>query len=558
MATASGNGRKLLASASLTTKVATIICIFLGGLAFVLSPEATAQLPSVAPTTSASLPTSQNTPEMTSHEAAATYKVNVRLVQLRVVVRDAQGKTIGTLQKENFNLFDDGKPQIIANFDVEKSGLREAREEDTSQPVSSTAITSAPRLELPERYIAYVFDDVHLECGDLTQVRTAADRHIGSLQPTDRVAIFSTTELTTLDFTDDRAKLHDALLHLQMRASCTEYPLPTVLPFPGMPAGVPTSVTLARQLAEHESQLSLRSLGDAVRRISVMPGQRIVILVSPGFLGTPIYRLDYDSTNVIDRALQYQVTISALDARGLYTLGDVSNPAPPSQDAAQEALARSEVMAAVAEGTGGTFFQNSNDFDEGFRRLASAPEYSYVLEFSPQNLKLDGRFHSLKVTLKTPEKLTLQARRGYFAPSHADPVQEAKQEIEDALFSQEEMHGLPVNVNTQFFKPSDAEAKLTVLAHVDVRPLHFRRADGRNNSNLTIVSGVFDRNGNFLMGTEKTLEMHLRDATLANKLGSGLDVRSNFDVKPGKYLVRLVVRDEEGQIAAENSAVQIP
>jgi hypothetical protein len=208
--------------------------------------------------------------------------------------------------------------------------------------------------------------------------------------------------------------------------------------------------------------------------------------------------------------------------------------------------------------TGGTFFENSNDFDEGFRRVASTPEYAYVLGFSPQNLKLNGSFHSLKVTLNTSEKLILQARCGYFAPSHADPAQEAKQGIEDALFSQEEMHGLPVDVNTQFFKPSDAEAKLTVLAHIDVRPLHFRRADGRNNSNLTIVSGVFDRNGNFLIGTEKTLEMHLKDATLANKLGSGLDVRSNFDVKPGTYLVRLVVRDEEGQIAAENSAVQIP
>jgi hypothetical protein len=325
-----------------------------------------------------------------------------------------------------------------------------------------------------------------------------------------------------------------------------------------MPAGVPASVTLARQIAEYKSQLSLRSLGDAVRKISVMPGQRAVILVSPGFLATSASSMEYESTNLIDRALQYQVTISALDARGLYTLGDITNPAPPSQDAAQEALARSDIMTVLADGTGGTFFQNNNDFDEGFRSVASAPEYAYVLGFSPQNLKLNGSFHSLKVTLNTSEKLTLQARRGYFAPSHADPAQQAKQEIEDALFSQEEMHGLPVDVNTQFFKPNDADAKLSVLAHIDVRPLHFRRADGRNHSNLTIVSGVFDRNGNFLIGTEKTLEMHLKDSTLANKLGSGLDVRTNFDVKPGKYVVRLVVRDEEGQIAAENSAVQIP
>jgi hypothetical protein len=38
----------------------------------------------------------------------------------------------------------------------------------------------------------------------------------------------------------------------------------------------------------------------------------------------------------------------------------------------------------------------------------------------------------------------------------------------------------------------------------------------------------------------------------------GLSVKSNFYVKPGSYLVRLVVRDTEGQIAAENGAIQIP
>ena len=62
---------------------------------------------------------------------------------------------------------------------------------------------------------------------------------------------------------------------------------------------------------------------------------------------------------------------------------------------------------------GGTFFHNNNDLDEGFRRTADTPEYIYVLGFSPQ--KLDGKFHKLKVTLKNPEKLTVQARQGYYA-----------------------------------------------------------------------------------------------------------------------------------------------
>jgi len=53
--------------------------------------------------------------------------------------------------------------------------------------------------------------------------------------------------------------------------------------------------------------------------------------------------------------------------------------------------------------------------------------------------------------------------------------------------------------------------------------------------------------------------MRLRDETLANGLGSGITIRTSFDVKPGTYLVRLVVRDAEGQLmAATNGAVQIP
>ena len=55
----------------------------------------------------------------------------------------------------------------------------------------------------------------------------------------------------------------------------------------------------------------------------------------------------------------------------------------------------------------------SNDLDEGFRRTAYPPEYIYVLRFSPQ--KLDGKFHKLKVTFSGPEKLSMQAREGYYA-----------------------------------------------------------------------------------------------------------------------------------------------
>src|SRR5665213_3948504 len=161
-------------------------------------------------------------------------------------------------------------------------------------------------------------------------------------------------------------------------------------------------------------------------------------------------------------------------------------------------------MAELAEATGGTFFQNNNDFAEGLKRIAAQPEYIYVLGFAPRNLKLDGSYHTLKVALKNSAGLQLQARRGYFVQRHAiDPVEQAKEDVREAFFSRDEIHDLPVEIHTQFFKTGDFNARLSILARADVKHLRFRKADGRNNDTLTLVGGVFDRNGNYVTGIQK-------------------------------------------------------
>ena len=113
-------------------------------------------------------------------------------------------------------------------------------------------------------------------------------------------------------------------------------------------------------------------------------------------------------------------------------------------------------------------------------------------------------------------------------------------------------------MQTQFFKAGESDAKLSVLVHMDVRHFHFRKADGRNDNDVTVVSALFDRNGNFVSGVQKVLQLQLKDETLAARLSTGITLKSSFDVKPGSYVVRLVVRDEDGQLAAQSSAVQIP
>ena len=116
------------------------------------------------------------------------------------------------------------------------------------------------------------------------------------------------------------------------------------------------------------------------------------------------------------------------------------------------------MLAELAYGTGGTFFQNNNDLA---RRLPQGRgrrrNIMYLLAFSPQNLKLDGSFHSLKVDVENAGGTDAPARaRGYYAPRHlSDPAETAKEEIREAIFSREEMREMPVELHTQFFKPSN-------------------------------------------------------------------------------------------------------
>jgi len=185
---------------------------------------------------------------------------------------------------------------------------------------------------------------------------------------------------------------------------------------------------------------------------------------------------------------------------------------------------------------------------------------TYLLGFSPQNMKLDGSLHTLKVSFVRKTNYKIQARHGYFAPRHVvDPVQAAKEEIQEALFSQDEIRDLPVDLHTQFFKTDNFQAKLAVLTHVDIKGVHFRKTDGRTRDDLTVATAIFDENGNYVTGGEKIVEMKLLDPTYDRLLRSGLNLKSSFDVKPGTYLVRQVVRDSEGsQLAARNGAVVIP
>jgi VWFA-related protein len=557
----------------------------------------------------------QNTAEISTRDAPATFSTKVNLVMVPVVVRDSKGKAIGTLQKEDFQLFDKGKPQVISRFSVEKAGEAVIPAEvGTDDAAFGNPSPHAPGPPIAQRFVLYLFDDVHTTTPDLIQARDAAIKHLAeSLNNTTRAAIFTTSGLNNVDFTDDRMQLNAALMKLMSRptlgsrgsdcpdvsyymadlivnkndpgalSAAANEALATCAPPPpgGSAAAAAQAMQTAKSLAqstaqqvlnlgERDTRLAFTTLENAIRRLASAPGDRTLILLSAGFFIADDLR--FEESGIMDRAIRANVRISALNARGLYVVipgGDAStasvnvNPAISNLKAQydrESAIQEEGIMEELADATGGRYFHNNNDLTGGLNQIAAPPEFVYLLGFSPQNLKLDGGYHGLKVKLTTVRGLDVQARRGYYAPKHlVDPEEEAKREIQEAMFSREEIQDIPVELHLQFFKTSDIAAKIAVLARLNIKNLRFRKADGRNNDNLKILSGVFDRNGNFITGTEKLLEMRLQDATLEKVSHAGITVRTSFDVAPGSYVIRLVVRDSEGQtMAARNGVVEIP
>lgn len=334
-------------------------------------------------------------PEVTSHESEPAFSIRVRTneVLVRVVVRDANGKPVTNLRQDDFRIFDDNHPQIITHFSVETAKPQQAPA--TTMPPGTGESGKAPgapaaaqAITLPTQFMALYFDDVHLEFADLARTRDAAERYLtANLKPGDRAGVFTSSGQHQLDFTDDRAKLHDALNLLAPHplGATSSADCPQILPYQayqiiegedinaisvaqqeamecfcsasishtaasslgnggtsavaagpaGAPGGCPqaSADAIAHQAqmvledSDRDTRFALEGLERLCRRMETLHGQRSTVLISPGFM-TITQMPDFE--RVVDEALRQNVVISTLDARGLYTdngLGDASQSA---------------------------------------------------------------------------------------------------------------------------------------------------------------------------------------------------------------------------------------
>jgi VWFA-related protein len=536
-------------------------------------------------------------PEVTSSQTPV-FRSSSNLVQVPVVVHDGTGRAVGTLGAEDFQLLDNGKPQTISRFSVEKFDATETRQTQAkNQQTNNQELRPGASAEtVPGRFVALLVDDVNLNPLDFIRGRNAALHFLDTLRPDQRVAIYSASGRTAAAFTNNRDQLRatlesinsvDATAHYSIpidnsnppcrvtyyNQNFVEYlnsqPLPITIGCPDGGSLTVDAITLGeiwhmtQTWGDPDELAYLKALSDLVARMSTMPGQRSILLVSPGIYVPARFQQQFK--DILSNAVRAKVIVSGVDARGVLGSGlyAASNRGAPAQRLDPNELGDQhqggEFMADITSGTGGIYVHSDNDLDAAIRRAESVPEFVYLLAFSPSDVKFDGKRHILDVRLKNPHGFTVQARNGYFPDNtSSDPVDEAKRQLEEAFFSSQEVTGLPVQLRTRFFKDGD-DATLTVTTKVDATKLPFRKEADRNRDDLTLVVGLFDQNGNFVSAYQKVIQMRLKDSTLDAWMKSGIETATDFNVKPGKYLVRIVVRDSEGSSMAEQSTgVDIP
>ncbi len=177
------------------------------------------------------------TAEVTSKDTPLTFKSGVNLVPVPVVVRDGKGHVIGNLGRDDFQLFDNGKLQMISKFSVEKLATDAAEPAASpTQPVKPTVsgetLVDANPEGIANRFVAYVFDDMHMSQADLVFTRDAVRHQIDSVAPAmERTGIYTVSGKPVQDFTRDKEKLHSAIAAINVsRAAGTMTDLQNACP----------------------------------------------------------------------------------------------------------------------------------------------------------------------------------------------------------------------------------------------------------------------------------------------------------------------------------------
>lgn len=495
-------------------------------------------------------------------------RVNTRLIQLNVLVHDKNG-AVADLTMDDFTVFDRGKQQRIAVFNVYKA------------PWASTPIKRLPpgtfsnrledRPDIPRSVTVLLFDTVNTDFADQSYARGQAVRVLSALQRSDRVALYvlSSRGVRVLhDFTVDASALVDALARYvgersnALRASAGAAPLDT----PGGGAVIDTLNAMTRAntatMLDHDIADRIRITAEGMRWIARhlrrVPGRKSLVWVSGSFpftLGADTLRIYVERAAAEQRALQAEVrqTVLAIsdadiavypvDARGLVAMpgrGPGNTPGPPQMQSQRIPTTQGlDTMRELASDTGGRAFYNGNDISAAIRKAIDDAAVTYTLGFYSGAEKLDGSFHELKVNVDR-KGVDVRHRKGYFAVEEKPPADNERLAMAgNAATSALDATG--VGLTATVGRIADT---LRVDLNVDMNNVTLEKKNDRwvGAAEITYFRQAAD--GRIVSLTSRSVTFNITEEVYRAKLREGLPLSETIDVVPGLSQVRVVAVDQ--------------
>ncbi|HSB11823.1 MAG TPA: VWA domain-containing protein [Blastocatellia bacterium] len=495
-------------------------------------------------------------------------KLSAELVQIDVIVTGKTNKPVPGLKREDFQLFDNDKPQHLTTFAYEQSKVMQFNAEPGESRVLPRAITAAE----VKRVIAFVVDTLHMSLSSVYySQRMLTDFLDHKMEPGDLVLILPTGGGSGLlqQFTANQRLLRRAVNRLRPfgfsgGAGTTTYRRQKVANVRGLfgppPVGPGQGGGLLVQGApwlhgdpaeEADVRAAIRTFGNLIKNMGKLPGRKIGVVLSEGFRVVST-QSTAEVNQMTAQAARANIVLYTIDPRGLEAM--------PDEDFRESQGS----LNAIALDTGGKFFHNSNDINKGLENLLEENSGYYLLGFQPEASKWDGKIHKIKVVVRDHPELNVSFRRSYLAKASkpaAPPSTDPKNaEMIEALTSPLVRRDIDLRLSPFYLDDAKRDVVVTALLHIDISRFSFKQADGKYQARFEQMGVIFNSIGKAADMFSQTVDLNLDRQTYEQAIRRGLVfTRALSNLRPGVYQLNMFVREpESGLIGTANDFFEVP
>ena len=517
-------------------------------------------------------------------KAELRYEVVVTLKLVQVFVVDKKGNPVLDLQKEDFLIHDNGRVQEISEF--ERHSLNLASPEAESPPVSLEATPLQPPRDLMPRKFIFLFDFAYNNPRGIVKAKEAALHFIETqLRPTDEVGVLSYSGLGGLQLweylTSDHPKVRDVVEAFGLKKVSgrvdnlqekyyeavtgqnpadaagwgkatlrgNEKSLPDMGAKPDLEAKPEMKSWVFAEKGDLQALIFAERLKDLALALRYEPGQKSIVFLSSGVPYSLIYGIQapygdgrFGSFGESLLKQRYEDMFNELAASNciVYALDTEEIGASLKKDLRTMGAF---TLQKISSATGGKYFGNINHYEKHIEKIQNLTGCFYVLGYSIDE-KWDGAFHQLKVEVVRPG-CEVHAQKGYYSPKPFREYSELEKMLHlvDLALNEDPMSQVPVRFPVaKLTCPPDKKANLCLAAEL---PLD--RIQDVLQGKFEIVSVVFDERGN-------TIELKREVKTAADRPKEKVAHQADFDLPPGKYECRVIIRNLETGRGAVGSA----